>query len=67
MPGAIPDELRRRLHAHYSRSQIVELVLDVMKWSYQKVPVLLGIDAEIVPGQLVDLVFDETGAWVRPG
>jgi len=37
-----------------------------MKWSYQKVPVALGLDREVSPGQLTDLVFDDDGNWVRP-
>ena len=65
-PGHVPDELRARLHQHYTRAQIIELALDVMKWSYQKVPVALRTDAEVVPGQLTDLVFDDDGNWVRP-
>ena len=66
-PASIPDELRTRLADHFSREQRIELALDVMKWSYQKVAVALGVDREIVPGQLTDLVFDDDGNWVRPG
>jgi hypothetical protein len=32
-----------------------------MKWNYQKVSVALGTDAEVKPGELADLVFDEEG------
>ena len=65
-PAGISAELRTRLHRHYSRDQLIELALDVMKWSYQKVPVALGVDREVKPGQLTDLVFDDDGNWVRP-
>jgi hypothetical protein len=65
-PAGIPAELRVRLHRHWSAEQIVELALDVMKWSYQKVAVALGVDREVVPGRLTELVFDENGEWVRP-
>lgn len=64
-PGTIDGELRERLHAQYSAEQIVELALDTMKWSYQKVAVALRTDVEIVPGELTDLVFDDDGNWVR--
>ncbi len=65
-PAGVTAELRQRLHQHFSREQIVELSLDVLKWSYQKVAVALGVDREIVPGELTDLVFDDDGNWVRP-
>ena len=41
--------------------ELVELTLDVMKWNYQKVSVALGTDAEVKPGELADLTFDEDG------
>ncbi len=65
-PAGISAELRTRLYGHYSREQLIELALDVMKWSYQKIPVALGVDREVTPGQLTDLVFDDDGDWVRP-
>ena len=65
-PGDVPSELRARLQQHFAPDQIVELALDVMKWSYQKVPVALGVDREVRPGELTDLVFDGDGNWVRP-
>lgn len=65
-PYDIADELRARLHDHFEPDQIVEIALDVMKWSYQKVAVALGTDAEIRAGELTDLVFDDDGNWVRP-
>ena len=65
-PGDIDGTLRQRLHTHFRREQIIELTLDVMKRNYQKIPVALGVDPEVVPGRLADLVFDEHGDWVRP-
>jgi len=35
-----------------------------MKWSYQKVPVALGTDVEVVSDELTDLVFGADGRWV---
>ena len=65
MPALIPDELIERMHTHFSPEQIIELTLDVMKWNAQKVPVALGIDDWVRPGELSDLVFDDDGRWVR--
>jgi hypothetical protein len=65
-PGELPDELVGRLRRHFTDAQLVELTLDVMKWNAQKVSVALGVDDEVRPGELVDLVFDEQGHWVRP-
>lgn len=66
-PGNIPAALSARLQRHFTTPQIIELALDVMKWSYQKVAVALGVDREVRPGELTDLVFDADGNWVRPG
>ena len=66
-PGDLGDDLVERLHTHFTTDQLVELVLDVLKWSYQKVPVALGLDVEVRPGRLTPLVFDADGNWVRPG
>ncbi len=65
-PAGISPELRARLTDHFSPEQRIELALDVMKWSYQKYAVALGLDREIRPGQLTDLVFDDDGHWIRP-
>ena len=65
-PGDITPSLAAQLRRHFSDTQILELTLDVMKWNYQKVPVALGVDAALRPGQLTDLVFDERGNFVRP-
>jgi hypothetical protein len=65
-PGAISDELITELRSHFSDDELLELTVDVMKWNYQKVPVSLGVDDEVRPGELTDLLFDEDGNWVRP-
>jgi alkylhydroperoxidase family enzyme len=60
-PGSISPTLRSEVHEHFTDQEILELTLDVMKWNYQNVPVALGIDAEVTPGQLTDLHFDRDG------
>ncbi len=64
-PGDIDDDLVAQLRSWFDDDQLVELTVDVMKWNYQKVAVALGIDDEVRPGQLSDLVFDANGSWVR--
>ena len=60
-PGSITAELRGEAYEHFSQAEVLELTLDVMKWNYQKVPVALGIDAEVRPGELAELRFDASG------
>ena len=55
LPASIGPELRRQAYEHFSRDELLELTLDVMKWNYQKVPVALGVDAEVRPGELAEL------------
>lgn len=66
-PGDMAPSLVAQLKTHFTDAQLRELTLDVMKWNYQKVAVALGVDDEVRPGQLTDLVFDDQGNWVRPG
>ena len=65
-PGAISDDLRAQLFVHFTNEQIVEMTVDVMKWNYQKIPVSLRNDFEVREGELVPLIFDEQGNWVKP-
>lgn len=60
-PGDISDTLRDQLRAHFTDAQLVELVLDISKWSTQKMPVALGTDMEINPGGLALFDFDTAG------
>ena len=65
-PGRMREEDALALMVAFTASQIRELTLDVMKWNYQKVSVALGVDDEVRPGELTDLVFDADGNWMRP-
>src|SRR4051794_17888205 len=65
-PRLLSDEDAAELRAHFSPEEVLELTLDVMKWNHQKVSVSLGLDTEITPGKLADLVFDDEGRFVRP-
>jgi hypothetical protein len=64
-PGDLPTGVVADLRSHFSPDELLELTLDVMKWNYQKVSVALGVDKEVRPGVLTDLVFDADGNWVR--
>jgi hypothetical protein len=44
-PRSVTPELRADLRKHFTSEEIVELALDVMKWSNQKIRVALGLDA----------------------
>jgi hypothetical protein len=65
-PADLSDELVDELTRHFDGPQLLELTLDVMKWNTQKAAVALGVDDEVRPGELTDLVFDVYGNWVRP-
>ena len=67
-PKGISAELREQAHQHFSEAELVELVLDISKWSTQKVPVALGLDMEINPGGLALFDFDAAGkvVWGPP-
>jgi hypothetical protein len=65
-PGQISDELRAQLFVHFTKEQIVEMTVDIMKWNYQKIPVSLRNDFEVNEGELTPLIFDEQGNWVKP-
>jgi alkylhydroperoxidase family enzyme len=51
LPGAIGSELVAELRRQFSEEQILELTLDVMKWSHQKIKVALGIDEPLAPAR----------------
>jgi hypothetical protein len=64
-PARLDPTLVQQLKLHFSDAQLIELSLDVMKWNGQKVPVALGVDVWLAPGELTDLNFDEQGNWIR--
>jgi alkylhydroperoxidase family enzyme len=49
-PSDIDDELVEQAHAHFTADEIAELLVDITKWSTQKIHVALGTDgADHVP------------------
>ncbi len=66
IPASLTDAAVAALRRHFTDAQLLELTLDVMKWNYQKIPVALGVDVEVRPGELTDLHFDADGNWMRP-
>jgi hypothetical protein len=64
-PARLDPALVIELRQHFTDAQLVELSLDIMKWNGQKVPVALGVDVWLAPGELTDLNFDEQGNWIR--
>lgn len=67
-PGCIDASLRAEVCAQLTPAEVVELALDISKWSTQKVPVALGSDVEINPGGLATFDFDSRGkvVWGKP-
>ena len=63
-PGAISAELRAQVLDHFTEAQIVELMLDMSKWSTQKLPVALGTDDPINAERLSLFDFDDDGSVV---
>jgi alkylhydroperoxidase family enzyme len=64
-PASLRDGVVTALRDHFTDAQLVELTLDIMKWNAQKVPVALGTDVWLRPGELSDLEFDDDGNWLR--
>lgn len=49
-PSTVSPELAAEAHAHFSDEELAELIVDVTKWSTQKIHVTLGTDgADHVP------------------
>jgi hypothetical protein len=67
-PGEIDPGLAAEVRLHFTPAQIVELMLDISKWSTQKVPVALGLDGEVNPGGLALFDFGTDGKvmWGPP-
>ena len=66
-PAGISKTLAAQLGEYYSPEQIVELLLDISKWSTQKIPVALGTDGQINPDGLALFDFDADGKVVWGG
>jgi len=50
LPTGITDDLVERAHEHFTDAELAELLLDITKWSTQKIHVALGTDgADAVP------------------
>ena len=61
-PAWIDDELVAELHRHFRRDELLEMSLDVMKFSHQKIKVSLGLDEPMrADGGLVDFAVDADG------
>lgn len=65
-PSDISDELVAQVHVHFTDDEIAELLLDITKWSTQKIHVTLGTDGTdrlpLDDDGVALLDFDETGA-----
>ena len=62
-PAGIGAELRAQLLEHYTPEQVVELLLDVISWSQQKILVALRIDPPVDPDRLTLLVLADDLTW----
>jgi hypothetical protein len=62
-PNSVDPALYGQLREHFSDEQIAELLIDIMKWSYQKVHVSLRLETPPWDG-LNTLSFDESGHHV---
>jgi hypothetical protein len=60
-PGRIEPELSLQLHEHFSDAEIVEICVDVMKWSQQKALVALRIEPPASEEHLTQLIFGADG------
>jgi hypothetical protein len=66
-PRRLSEELRGQLHATFTPAEIVEVMLDVVSWSKQKIPVALGTDRIVDEAGFTPLAFDEAGHAVYAG
>ncbi len=60
-PGQIEPALREELAAHFTDEQIVEIAVDVTKWSQQKALVALRIEPPASAEHLTQLIFGPDG------
>ena len=61
--GPIDPTLRADVRAHFSESEIAELLLDVVKWSVQKALVALRIEPPPNDGSLTRMAADGDGTY----
>lgn len=65
-PSDMSDELVEQAHAHFTEEELAELLLDITKWSTQKIHVTLGTDGTdrlpLDDDGVALLTFDEGGA-----
>lgn len=66
LPGEISKELEAQAHEHFTDEELAELLVDITKWSTQKIHVTLGTDGtDRVPldeAGIALLSFDEQGS-----
>lgn len=60
-PGQIEPSLREELAEHFTDQQIVEIAVDVTKWSQQKALVALRIEPPASEEHLTQLIFGPDG------
>ncbi|MEM9529865.1 MAG: carboxymuconolactone decarboxylase family protein [Pseudomonadota bacterium] len=60
-PGAIDPDLAAELAAYFTPDQLVEICVDVMKWSQQKAFVALRIEPPVSDQHLTQLLWDKDG------
>ena len=67
-PTEVSDELVRQAHEHFTDAELAELLLDITKWSTQKIHVALGTEgADALPRDAAGvsyLRFDDEGRAV---
>jgi hypothetical protein len=63
-PAGIEAPLRDELLRHFTPEQVLELLLDLVSWTQQKIQVCLGIDEPLDPAGPTPLDIDERGRTV---
>jgi alkylhydroperoxidase family enzyme len=63
-PNGLDEEARKRMLAHFSTKQIVELTFKLLYWSCNKALIALGIDGPADPEHLTSFHYDELGAFI---
>jgi alkylhydroperoxidase family enzyme len=61
-PASLDDGTVDALHQHFGNDELLEMTLDVMKFSHQKIKVSLGLDEPLrADGGLTDFAIDADG------